>query len=218
MARITTLSNNTILKLYEFALKAPGPKTWWITRLSMYKALQNKFLELDNGDKKCLAISSTSPNLGKDILGLHNTLFTYANYPEYNMTDLRFENDSFDFCISDQVLEHIEGDPFKAFAETARVIRGGYICHTTCFVNEVHGAPKDFWRFTPEALALMAKQAGLDPTLTGGWGNREVVDILQDQKLRYAKIPDDPQNPIYQLAVKNEPDWPICVWIIARKP
>lgn len=64
--------------------------------------------------------------------------------------NLSFNDEQFDFCISDQVLENIEGNPFKAFSETARVVKkGGRVCHITCFINGIHGAPNDFWRYTP---------------------------------------------------------------------
>jgi SAM-dependent methyltransferase len=135
------------------------------------------------------------------------------------MMNLGFDDEIFDFCVSDQVLEHIEGDPFLAFAETVRVLKpGGFVCHTTCFLNEVHKAPGDFWRFTVDSLKLLAKHCGLTVTLAGGWGNREVISIMRDAQLRFKKIPNDPNNPIYQLATRNEPDWPISVWIIAQKP
>src|SRR5690606_2405557 len=125
----------------------------------MYKALGGKFADLDGPDKTCLAISK-SKFFGK-IAGLQTCEYTEADYPEHNMMSLQFPDDGFDFCISDQVLEHIEGDPFIAFNETVRVTKpGGYICHTTCFLNEVHGVPKDFWRYTTTALDLLAKSSG----------------------------------------------------------
>ena len=134
------------------------------------------------------------------------------------MLNLSFKSENFDFCISDQVLEHIEGDPFKAFSETARVIkRGGRICHTTCLLNGVHGAPHDFWRFTPRALSLLASSCGLESELVGGWGNREAQTILNSE-FRMTKIPDNPNNPIYKLAMRNEEEYPVSTWIIAKKP
>lgn len=213
-----SLSPETIEKLWNFALNAPGKKHSWITRVAMYKALEGKLKEFDGKDRRCLAISG-SASLGQEILGLTQAAYTNANYPEQNMLALKYADEEFDFCISDQVLEHLQGDPFKAFAESARVIkRGGYVCHTTCLINEIHKVPGDFWRFTPDALLLLAKESRLEPVLVGAWGNREIVNVITSAKLRFAPIPDDPNNPIYQLAMTNEADWPISVWIIARKP
>jgi len=212
-----SLREQTIKELYEFALNVPGKKTWRITRLAMYRALNNALASYDSPELKCLAISK-SENLARDVLGLRTAEVVRADYPEHNMIDLKFSDASFDFCISDQVLEHVEGDPFKAFSESARVIKsGGFVCHTTCLLIDIHGFPKDFWRFTPEALSLLAKNAGLIPQTIGAWGNREIMSVMQSP-LRFSQIPDDPKNPIYRLAMKNEADWPIVVWIIAQKP
>ena len=133
----------------------------------MYNALKNKFLEKDSANKNVLAISRSS-SFGR-LLGLRAAIYTEADYPEYNMLSLKFPDNSFDFCVSDQVLEHVEGNPYAAFHETARVIRpGGWICHTTCFINPIHAVPKDFWRFTPDALRLLAESSGCTEIEVGG--------------------------------------------------
>lgn len=211
------LTADTISSLVESAYSEKGPKTWWITRLAMYKALNNALAPYDRPGASCLAISH-SEGFGRDVLGLQQTAFTQADYPKYNLLNLSFDSEHFDFCISDQVLEHIEGNPYKAFAETARVIKsGGHVCHTTCFINGIHAAPNDFWRYTPQALKLLATDAGLETEVVGGWGNREAQAII-NSRFRMSKIPDNPNNPIYKLALKNEPDYPVVTWIIARKP
>jgi SAM-dependent methyltransferase len=207
---------STIKELIAYSLRGPpGPDAWHITRAAMYKALRDKLRAHDAADRTCLAISD-SVWFGK-ILGLKQCRYTPANYPEHNILDLTFADGSFDFVISDQVFEHIEGDPFVAFRETARVLRaGGMLCHTTCFINEIHASPRDFWRFTPDALALLARHAGCEVVLVGAWGNREAWALI-NAGFRWAKIPADETHPLYQLAMRNEPQWPIVTWIIARK-
>ena len=196
-------SPDTVKKLVEFALKA-GKGRHHITRLYMYRYLNDKLAEMDGPEKKCLAISKSKPFA--KILGLAKTSVVEANYPEYDIMNLSsFADGSFDFSISDQVFEHIEGDPFAAFKETTRVLRqGGVVCHTTCFINPVHGVPKDFWRFTPDALGLLAKSSGCEVMETGGWGNVEAWALIH-AGFRYTKIPEDENNPLYQIAMKNEP-------------
>jgi len=182
----------------------------------MYEALKDLFRELDRDDGICLSISHSVPLA--EVLGLNKSRIVQANYPEHTILDLQFESGTFDFCISDQVFEHIEGSPFAAFAETVRVLKpGGRICHTTCFINEIHGAPSDYWRFTPEGLALMARSCGLTGIVVGGWGNREVVELLRTA-FRNIPIPFNRDSPIYKMATRNEPDWPIVVWVVAEKP
>ena len=210
------LTDETMRSLIEYCLAQEGvSKTHHITRLGMYAKLKDRLAEFDDAGKTCLSISHSN-GLGA-ILGLRSTRYVQANYPDANILSLPYANEDFTFCVSDQVFEHIEGDPFTAFAETARVIRpGGFVVHTTCFINEIHGAPHDFWRFTPAALELMAKRSDLEVIEAGGWGSREAWHYI-GLGFRMRPIPDDPDNPVYRLALKNDPLAPIATWIIARK-
>ena len=63
------------------------------------------------------------------------------------------------------VLEHVEGNPFAPVRESLRVVRpGGAIVHTTCLLNPVHREPGDFWRFTPDGLALICRSVSSWPS------------------------------------------------------
>lgn len=201
-------------ELITFCYKS-GKKTHHITRLYMYKALSNKLAHVDFKARKCLALSSSIP-LGQ-ILGLKNCLFDEANFPEYDILNLSHESGYYDFCVSDQVLEHIVGDPFVAFKETVRVVKkGGFVCHTTCFTNPIHKIPHDLWRFAPDALKLLAETSGCRIVEVGGWGNQEFW-TLDRLGVRMDGVPDDPENPIYKLAMRNDPSWPVVTWVIAEK-
>jgi SAM-dependent methyltransferase len=169
-----------------------------------------------NGSHKtCLSLSH-SILLGA-VLGLQNVTVTEANYPEHNMLSLDFPSETFDFCISDQILEHVEGNPFKAFEETVRVVKqGGFIAHTTCFMNQIHGSPNDYWRFSPDALRLMADDCGLRILDCGGWGNKDVWAYME-LGFRTARVPTDPSHPIYRMAMENDDTIPIVTWVVARK-
>ncbi len=197
------------------SLKRSRPGRWNITRHYMYTRMSAMLLKYDSPDKKCLSISH-SAFLAK-ILGLGNARVTEANYPEHNMLSLRFPDETFDFCVSDQVLEHIEGNPYTAFEETVRVTKKeGFIAHTTCFMNEIHGFPKDYWRFSPDALQLMAEHCGTHIVDCGGWGNRDVWSYMQ-LGFRMAAVPDDPSHPICQMAMVNDDTIPIVTWVVAQK-
>lgn len=207
-----TFSDSTIKELIAYTLR--DAKGWHITKFSMYKRLENILASYDGKEKNCLAISN-SAWFGR-IMGLRSCNYVEANYPEHNILDINFDDAQFDFCISDQVLEHIEGSPFTAFNETARVVKpGGIVCHTTCFINEIHGVPKDFWRFTPDALSLLTKEAGCVLEV-GGWGNREAWALIH-AGFRMARIPLDEEHPLHKLAMRNEPSWPIVTWVVGRK-
>ena len=141
-----------------FAYAGGGRKRWHITRLCMYLTLQGRLAAFDGPDRKGLCISG-SQGLARH-LGFRQATLENAAYPEVTMTDLPFPDGSFAGVFSDQVLEHVAGDPFRAIAECLRVLRpGGHAVHTTCFINEVHGAPSDFWRFTPRRSSSSAPPA-----------------------------------------------------------
>jgi SAM-dependent methyltransferase len=190
-------------------------KTFHVTRLYMYSALRDRFADKDGPDKRCLAISH-SANLSA-LLGLKTCPTTEANYPEHDIMTLSLESAAYDFCVSDQVFEHIHGNPFVAFANTTRILKkGGLVCHTTCFTNPIHKIPHDMWRFSPDGLRLMAEESGCRVIDAAGWGNKEFW-ALDRLGFRMQPIPDDPQNPIYKIAMKNDPLWPIATWVIAEK-
>jgi len=188
-----------------------------LTRFAMYKALENRFEQISTPNDRVLSISRSI--VLQKALGLYGLATTNADFPEFNILDLSmFADGTFDFCISDQVFEHIEGNPFLAFAESVRVLKpGGYVCHTTCFINPIHGSPKDFWRYTPDALRLLASSTGCVEIYTDCWGNLDVWAMV-DLGLRRVKVPKEPGHPIYELATRNDRRWPITVWVVARKP
>lgn len=202
--------------LLDFAYAGPGTKRWHITRLCMYRTLAGRLAGLDGPAARTLGIS-LSEGLTR-LLGLRQATVENVAYPEVSMTDLPHDDGLFDAVVSDQVLEHVEGDPFRAVAETLRVLRpGGCAVHTTCFMNQVHGAPSDFWRFTPRALELLGTAAGGEVVLAGGWGNRAALRVI-DLGFRMHRVPEHPDNPVYRLAMENDPSFPITTWVILRKP
>ncbi len=182
----------------------------------MYRALAGALAGHDDPGKSCLSISRSGELAC--VLGLTQTEIVEADYPEHSLLALRFPDASFDFCVSDQVFEHLEGNPFAAMAESFRVLRpGGHAVHTTCFINPVHHHPGDFWRFTPEALELMCRTSGGTVISTGSWGNKEAVALV-GMGLNRTKIPLDERRPLHRIAVENDPKWPIVTWMVGRKP
>lgn len=200
----------------EASLEGVAVSEYGLTRFAMYAALQDRLASGDGLGKTCLSISG-SKRLAR-ILGLRAAKLTDAAYPEHTMLSLRFPDATFDACVSDQVLEHVEGNPFDAVSETFRVTRpGGFIVHTTCVLNPVHREPGDFWRFTPDALALLCRAAGGLVIETGSWGNRQAL-ALTEAGIRTTKVPLDHRHPFHRIATANDPVWPIHTWVIAQKP
>lgn len=187
-----------------------------ITRYYMYQHIDALTKSIPNIStcNKILSISGSEHLIG--LLNVKNPEIIKADFPKYNMLCLPFENDQFDWVVSDQVLEHIEGDPQQAINESRRVLKpGGIAVHTTCFINPIHRDPGDFWRFTPEALQLLCKN--FSKTIdVGGWGN-PYVWLLVWVSLRFEPIPDAQWHPLHKLAMVNKKDCPIATWIIVQK-
>lgn len=76
------------------------------------------------------------------------------------LTGLPIETGAFDtvFCCS--VLEHVK-DPEKALLELARILKpGGTLILSVPFLYYLHGAPDDYFRFTPFGVRLIAERTG----------------------------------------------------------
>lgn len=208
------LSAEFLKELIAFNLENdPAERRWHVTRMYMYKALENALASVDGPQLNGLAVSGSAPLV--DVLGLKRASTTEVSYPEVDLIRLPFGSATFDFCVSDQVLEHI-ADPFGGIRETFRVVKpGGYVVVTTCFLNEEHHCPVDYWRFTPAALRLLCEREGAQVLDIGGWGNREVWSFME-AGFRFSKIPENPDNPIFRMAMRNEPGHSIVTWVIAR--
>jgi SAM-dependent methyltransferase len=211
----TGLPGPALKHAVEASLKDVPVGEHGLTRFAMYRALSDRLAGRDGLRTRCLSISGSSRLA--HVLGLKAARIVDAAFPEHTMLKLGFDDATFDVCVSDQVLEHIEGNPFDAVKESFRVVMpGGFVVHTTCVLNPIHKEPGDFWRFTPDALALLCRAAGGDVVQTGSWGNRQALTLTQ-LGIRNQKVPADPTHPLHRIAAANDPNWPIHTWVIARK-
>ena len=183
-----------------------------LTRFYMYKKIEECLEKKIEGN--ILSISGID-----DILPLisDNANILDVQYPVVDMQNMPYNDDSFDFVISDQVIEHLE-DPQKAVWESHRVLKnGGLAIHTSCFINYIHCCPKDLWRFSPEALKLLCKDF-TEIICCEGWGNRLaiVLSFLSD-KFRFMKIPEIKWSLRHLIATWNEDRYPIVTWVVVKK-
>lgn len=80
-------------------------------------------------------------------------------------TELPFENNSFDYHLSFEVLEHIN-DPLRYFSEASRVLRpGGVLILSVPFLYRMHGGepdhPLDFFRYANGFFYMAAEKNNL---------------------------------------------------------
>ncbi|MEA2398163.1 MAG: hypothetical protein QOK25_1719 [Thermoleophilaceae bacterium] len=83
------------------------------------------------------------------------------------------EDESADTVLLTEVLEHLE-EPVRALAEARRLLRpGGGLILTTPLFFPVHGEPHDFFRYSPNGLEHVMREAGFDSIevrpLSGQW-------------------------------------------------
>lgn len=192
----------------------PAPRGPHITRYEMYRRMVKALALWPTKTGKVLSISH-SVGLA-ELLGITATDVAHANYPDANILALDFPDQTFDFVVADQVLEHVEGDPLVAMRECLRVVKpGGLVIHTTCFITPKHGAPSDFWRFTPEGLRLLAADYTRIVDVSG-WGNPFVWMVAALGLVR-EPIPHATWHPLHKLATYDHPEWPVVTWIIAQR-
>jgi hypothetical protein len=87
---------------------------------------------------------------------------------------------------------------------------GGALLITTPFLLKIHDAPVDCSRWTELGIRHFLAEAGFDIAniTTGSWGNRACV--------RSNFRPWTPYLP-WLHSLRNEPDFPVVVWALARK-
>lgn len=143
---------------------------------------------------------------------------TNATYPEMNICALPYPENTFDWVICDQVLEHVEGDIQKAVDEVRRVLKpGSQAIFASPFLYPIHWGPKDLWRFSPDGWKYLCRNFS-EIITCDSWGNRwaNTLFFLND-KARDWQVPEQNWSFVHYLATKNDPKYPIMVWVTAKK-
>ena len=79
-----------------------------------------------------------------------------------SIDNIPLENDSIDSIICTQVIGDVV-DPSKVIKEFYRVVRpGGVVLLSESFMNEIHGEPFDYWRFTSYGLKNLFESNGFN--------------------------------------------------------
>jgi SAM-dependent methyltransferase len=209
LRRLLTGTAQAVSNLSTLGLKKEFP----FVRHAMYNRIRDLFRTVQPKTGAVLSISYSKHLC--DIMGLENVRITEANYPEVSVLNLPFPDNTFDWVLSDQVFEHIEGDPQVAINESLRILKpGGIMVHTTCFLIPYHG-PGDFWRYTPEGLAYLCRNAS-KVLASDGWGH-PLVCLFTYLGFTWTLVPVARWHPLNWFARLHRPSYDYMVWVAAQK-
>jgi hypothetical protein len=191
-------------KAYRIAmakLHPDGINQW--QRVVMNRETDRLIGELDPGRLSALEISGGQ---WKDRGFAH---YASVGYPDYDICSMVLD-ERFDVIIAEQVFEHVLW-PYRAVRNVFQMLNpGGAFLITTPFLVRIHGHPIDCSRWTELGIRHLLAEGGfdIDRIKTGSWGNQACV---RSNFLRWT-----PYSP-WLHSLKNEPDYPIVVWALARK-
>jgi SAM-dependent methyltransferase len=126
-------------------------------------------------------------------------------YPAFDICQDRV-NERYDLVLADHVFEHIRY-PHRAAQNVAAMLKpGGYFLMCTPFLVKVHPSPIDCYRWTEDGMRYFLEESGFEDVRTGSWGNKACVKSL----LRI-------WMPRGWSSLKNDPEFPVVVWALARR-
>ncbi len=134
-------------------------------------------------------------------------------YPDYDVCKAALADQTFDLIIAEQVFEHLLW-PYRAAKNVYQMLnKDGVFLITTPFLLKVHNYPVDCSRWTELGLKHLLAEGGFDLNniITGSWGNKACVQAnLRVDELWPNWIP-------WKHSLKNQPEFPVVVWGLARK-
>ncbi len=131
-----------------------------------------------------------------------------VSFPQFDICRDRLES-KFDLIIAEQVFEHLL-EPAAALKNMRAMLRpGGRVIISTPFLLKIHNHPIDCYRWSALGLRQFLRSGGFaDGDISvKAWGNRACVRANLDRWVRY--------SPIFH-SLKNEGDFPVVVWAIAK--
>jgi SAM-dependent methyltransferase len=135
--------------------------------------------------------------------------YVSVSYPEFDICNTKLE-DKFDLIIAEQVFEHLLW-PYRAGRNVFDMLSpGGRFLITTPFLIRRHDTPHDCSRWTEVGLKYFLAECGFDLEEISSycWGNRACLEANLSHWAFY--------RPRFH-SLKNESNYPLVVWAIARK-
>jgi len=169
-----------------------------MSRRNLYKFFMESLVEIKSIENlRVLNIGAGGPVQGIIELSLNTKKGTTididpARKPDIVMdvTNLEFNDNSFDLVIMMEVLEHVK-EPKKALSEIYRVLsHNGKLIMSTPFILGIHDEPYDYYRYTKYGLEYLLSDYKIEIQETNDFAHTILVLIgrLMKSKLRRDKI------------------------------
>jgi hypothetical protein len=132
-----------------------------------------------------------------------------VEFPAFDVCSCALD-ERFDIIIAEQVFEHLLW-PYRAARNVFQMLNpNGALLVTTPFLIKIHNHPVDCSRWTEVGIRHLLAEGGFDINriTTGSWGNRACIRSNWRNWTAYRP---------WLHSLKNEPDYPIVVWSLARK-
>ena len=160
------------------------------------KLINGTVLEIGSGEgygirelaplsKKYIAVDKFETKISQEIKNNNAITFIKSEVPPLQ----KIEDDSIDFVITFQVIEHIKNDTLF-LSEIKRVLkRGGKLILTT--PNKLMSLTRSPWHireYSPNEMKLLISKIFSNSDVKGVFGNNKVMDYYQKNKESVAKI------------------------------
>jgi SAM-dependent methyltransferase len=163
-------------------------------------------------------VRSTNPELRSALEISGDSWMKRVNFRQYRSVDLQtldicaapLKDEKFDIVIAEQVFEHLLW-PYRAVRHVHHMLNdGGVFLLTTPFLIKIHEYPVDCSRWTEIGIRHLLAEGGFDINLitTGSWGNRACIQANWAKWQIYRS---------WRHSLRNEVEYPIVVWAMARK-
>ena len=141
--------------------------------------------ELSPFSERFIAIDKYNPSLKEDFKNEENITFIQTEVPPIKDID----NDSIDFVVTFQVIEHIENDELF-LTEIKRVLKpGGKLIMTTPnLLMSLTRSPWHIREYTPDQMRDLVNSVFSDVEFKGVFGNEKIMQYYNKNKESVAKI------------------------------
>ena len=180
-------------------------------------------VRLNNALRGWLSEQDTSGYPAGDVLGVsgqqyfssfnqEHSRFTEASYPTADCFDLPFADNTFDYVIANQVLEHVPRFQ-TCIDEFHRVLKwDGHLLFSSPVFWPEHKHPFDMWRFMPDSLPVLFSCFRYI-VVQGAHGNADMIRELLRNPGRFNKNPTLMKSALENADVR----WPVYSWAVVQK-